>query len=161
MLRNHLITLLSHWLKPQRGWRSFGTTFFRLAQFKTAVLLRDEEETDVSMKMINREVDGTSVVTLDGRIVLGEESKSLREKLKGLIAEGKKQIVLNMDNITYIDSTGLGTLVAAHVSAKTQGASLKLCNLGSKFQELLQLTKLLTVFEVCNTEAAAVASFSN
>jgi anti-sigma B factor antagonist len=80
--------------------------------------------------------------------------------LKGLIAEGKKQIVLNMDDITYIDSTGLGILVAAYVSAKTQGASLKLCNLGRKFQELLQLTKLVTVFEVCNTEAAAVASFS-
>lgn len=115
----------------------------------------------MALKMTSREVDGTSIVTLDGRIVLGEESKSLREKLKGLIAGGKKQIVLNMDNITYIDSTGLGTLVAAHVSAKTQGASLKLCNLGSKFQELLQITKLLTVFEVCDTEAAAVASFSN
>jgi len=111
--------------------------------------------------MTDREVDGTFVVTLDGRIVLGDESKSLREKLKGLIADGKKQIVLNMDNITHIDSTGLGTLVAAHVSAKTQGASLKLCNLGGRFQELLQLTKLLTVFEVCNTEAAAVASVSN
>ena len=115
----------------------------------------------MALKMTNSEVDGTSVVTLDGRIVLGEESKSLRENLKGLVAEGKKQIVLNMENITYIDSTGLGTLVAAHVSAKTQGASLKLCNLGGKFQELLQLTKLVTVFEVCNTEAAAVASFSN
>ena len=114
----------------------------------------------MALKMTNSEVDGTSVVTLDGRIVLGEESKSLREKLKGLIAEGNKQIVLNMDNITYIESTGLGTLVAAQVSAKTQGASLKLCNLGRKFQELLQLTKLLTVFDVCNTEAAAVASFS-
>ena len=115
----------------------------------------------MALKMTDSEVDGTSVVTLDGRIVLGEESKSLREKLKGLIAEGKKQIVLNMDNITYIDSTGLGTLVASQVSAKTQGASLKLCNLGRKFQELLQLTRLVTVFEVCKTEAAAVASFSN
>jgi len=110
--------------------------------------------------MADRETNGTSVVTLEGRIVLGEESKSLREKLKGLIAEGKKQIVLNLDNVTYIDSTGLGTLVASQVSANTQGASLKLCNLGRKFQELLQLTKLVTVFEVCNTEAAAVASFS-
>jgi anti-sigma B factor antagonist len=119
------------------------------------------EERNMALKMTNSEVDGTSVVALDGRIVLGEESKSLREKLKGLIAEGKKQIVLNMDNVTYIDSTGLGTLVAAQVSAKTQGASLKLCNLGRRFQELLQLTKLMTVFEVCNTEVAAVASFSN
>src|ERR1700682_1628127 len=111
--------------------------------------------------MTNSEVNGTFVVTLDGRIVLGEESKSLRENLKNLIAQGKKHIVLNMSDITYIDSTGLGTLVAAHVSAKSQGASLKLSNLGRKFQELLQITKLLTVFEVCNTEAAAVASFAN
>ncbi len=88
----------------------------------------------MALKITNSETNGTSVVTLDGRIVLGEESKSLREKLKGLIAEGNKQIVLNMDNITYIDSTGLGTLVAAQVSAKTQGASLKLCNLGRRFQ---------------------------
>jgi anti-sigma B factor antagonist len=115
----------------------------------------------MALKITNSETNGTSVLMLDGRIVLGEESKSLREKLKGLIAEGKRQIVLNMDNITYIDSTGLGTLVAAQVSAKTHGASLKLCNLGKKFQELLQLTKLVTVFEVCNTEAAAVASFSH
>jgi anti-sigma B factor antagonist len=126
-----------------------------------AELLPDEEETNMALKITNREVEGVSVVTLDGRIVLGDESNALRVKLKSLIAEGRKQIVLNMDNIKYIDSTGLGILVAAHCSAKTQGASLRLCHLGSKFQEVLQITKLLTVFEVCDTEAAAVASFSN
>jgi anti-sigma B factor antagonist len=115
----------------------------------------------MALKITNREVEGVSVVTLDGRIVLGDESNALRMKLKSLIAEGKKQIVLNMDNITYIDSAGLGILVAAHCSAKTQGASLRMCHLGRKFQEVLQITKLVTVFEVCDTEAAAVASFSN
>ena len=114
----------------------------------------------MALKMMDREVDGVSVVTLDGRIVLGDESNALRVKLKSLIAEGKKQIVLNMDNIKYIDSSGLGTLVAAHWSAKTQGASLRLCHLGSKFQEVLQITKLLTVFDVYNSEAEAVASFA-
>src|SRR5712692_6581421 len=114
----------------------------------------------MALKMTSSEVDGASVVALDGRIVLGEESQALRVKLKGLIAEGKKQIVLNMDNIKYIDSAGLGILVAAHCSAKTQGATLRLCHLGSKFQEVLQITKLLTVVGVCDTEAAAVASFS-
>jgi anti-sigma B factor antagonist len=123
--------------------------------------LSDEEETNMALKMANREVDGVSVVVLDGRIVLGEESNALREKLKSLIAEGKKKIVLNMANIKYIDSSGLGTLVAAHCSAKTRGASLRLCHLGSKFQEVLQITKLVTIFEVYDTEAAAVASFSN
>ena len=109
--------------------------------------------------MTNREVDGVAVVALDGRIVLGEESNALREKVKALMAEGKKKVVLNMDNITFIDSAGLGTLVAAHHSVKTQGASLRLCHLGSKFQEVLQITKLLTVFDVYNSEAEAVSSF--
>jgi len=122
--------------------------------------LSDEEENNVALKMTNREVDGVAVVALDGRIVLGEESNALREKVKALIAEGKKKIVLNMDNITFIDSAGLGTLVAAHHSVKSQGASLRLCHLGSKFQEVLQITKLLTVFDVYNSEAEAVASFS-
>ena len=114
----------------------------------------------MALKMTNREVDGVAVVALDGRIVLGEESNALREKVKGLISGGKKKIVLNMDNVTFIDSAGLGTLVASHHSVKTQGASLRLCQLGSKFQEVLQITKLLTVFDVYNTEAEAVASFS-
>jgi len=115
----------------------------------------------VTIKMTNSEVDGVSVVTLDGRIVLGEESNSFREKLKSMLAEGKKKIVLNMVNIKYIDSSGLGTLVAAHVSAKTQGASVRLCNLGKKFHEVMQITKLLTIFDVYDTEAAAVSSFQS
>jgi anti-sigma B factor antagonist len=118
------------------------------------------EERNMALKMMNSEVDGTSVVTLDGRIVLGEESQALRQKLKSLIAEGNKKIILNMDNIKYIDSAGLGILVAAHVSAKLQGASLILSNLGTHFQEILQITKLVTVFQVFNTEEAAVASLS-
>lgn len=115
----------------------------------------------VTIKMTNSEVDGVSVVTLDGRIVLGEESNSLREKLKSMLVEGKKKIVLNMVNIKYIDSSGLGTLVAAHVSAKTQGASVRLCNLGKTFHEVMQITKLLTIFDVYDTEAAAVSSFQS
>jgi anti-sigma B factor antagonist len=115
----------------------------------------------MTVKMTNSEVEGVSVVELDGRIVLGEESNSLREKLKSLLAEGKKKIILNMANIKYIDSAGLGTLVAAHLSAKTQGASVRLCHLGNKFHEVLQMTKLLTVFDVYDTEEAAVSSFQS
>jgi anti-sigma B factor antagonist len=108
----------------------------------------------------NREVDGVSVLTLYGRIVFGEENNALREGVKSLIAEGKKKIVLDMKNIDYIDSSGLGTLVAAHLSAHTQGAAMRLCNLGRKFSKVLQLTKLMTVFQVYSTEAAAIASFA-
>ena len=78
---------------------------------------------------------------------------------KIMIAAGKKKIVLNVANIKYIDSTGLGTLVAANISAKTQGASVRLCHLGQKFHEIMQMTKLLTVFDVYDTQAAAVSSF--
>jgi anti-sigma B factor antagonist len=115
----------------------------------------------MSIRMTNSEVDGVSVVELDGRIVLGEESNSLGEKLKSLIAEGKKKIVLNMADIKYIDSAGLGTLVAAHLSAKTQDASVRLCHLGNKFHDVLQMTRLLTIFDVYDTEAAAVSSFQS
>ena len=113
----------------------------------------------MALKITDRVVDGVAVAALEGRIVLGEESNALREKVKSLLAAGQKKIVLNMTNVTYIDSSGLGTMVASHTSARAQGASLKICNLGSKFQEILQVTKLVTVFEVCPSEAAAIASF--
>ena len=109
--------------------------------------------------MTNREVDGVSVVALSGRIVLGEESSSLRERVKSLLAAGKKRIVLTMSNVTYIDSAGLGMLVAAHVSAKHEGAAVHLSNLGAKFHDVLQLTRLLTVFSVYDSEAEAIRSF--
>jgi anti-sigma B factor antagonist len=111
------------------------------------------------MKITSKEIDGISVVALNGRIVLGEESNLLRERVKSLISEGKKKIVLNMGNVAYIDSAGLGILVAAHVSAKNQGAALHLSNLGNKFHDVLQLTRLLTVFSVYDTEADAISSF--
>jgi anti-sigma B factor antagonist len=114
----------------------------------------------VALKMTNRVVDGVAVIELEGRIVLGEESTALRETVKGLLGGGQKNIVLNMSNVTYIDSAGLGALVAAHHSAKSQGASLRLSNLGAKFQEVLQVTKLLTVFDVYDSESKAVASFA-
>jgi anti-sigma B factor antagonist len=115
---------------------------------------------NVALKMMDRVMDGVAVVALEGRIVLGEESNALREKVKSLLAAGQKKIVLNMSNVTYIDSSGLGTLVASHTSARSQGASLRLSNLGTKFQEILQVTKLVTVFEVYPSEAAAIGSFS-
>ena len=110
--------------------------------------------------MTIHEVGGVSVVALEGRIVFGEESNALRVKVKSLIAEGKQKIVLDMKEIEYIDSAGLGMLVAAHLNTKAHGTSLRLCNLGGKFQEVLRITKLATVFQICSTEATAVASFS-
>lgn len=114
----------------------------------------------MALKLTSREVDGVAVLTLDGRIVLGEETSALREKVKSLISQGKKKLVLDMKSVTKIDSSGLGALVAAYASAKSGGATLRLSNLGSHLNQLLQVTKLLTVFEVSNSEADAVRSFS-
>jgi anti-sigma B factor antagonist len=114
----------------------------------------------MALKITSHESDGISVLALDGRIVLGEETVALREKVKGLLGEGKKKLVLDLKNVTMIDSSGLGALVAAHSSAKSGGAALRLCNLGSRTNELLQMTRLVTVFEVSNSEAEAVKSFA-
>ena len=110
----------------------------------------------MALKMTDREVDGITVVSMDGRIVLGEESNALRERVRGMLGAKKTKIILDMGNVTYIDSAGLGTLVATYHSARQQGATMKLVNLGQKFKEVLQVTKLLTVFEVHDTEAAAL-----
>ena len=114
----------------------------------------------MALKMSQREVDGVTVVALDGRIVLGAESDALREKVKRLLAEGKKKVVLDVNKIAFIDSAGLGVLVSSHHTAKKEGASLRLCHLDDKFQQVLQITKLLTLLHISNTEAEAVASFS-
>jgi anti-sigma B factor antagonist len=113
----------------------------------------------VALRMTDREVGGVSVLDIEGRIVLGEESNAFREKVKALLAAGKKKIILNLAQVGYIDSAGLGTLVATFHSARSQGATLKLTNLGSKFKEVLQVTKLMTVFDTYENEAAAIASF--
>jgi anti-sigma B factor antagonist len=113
----------------------------------------------VALRMTDREVGGVTVLDLEGRIVLGEESNAFRERVKGLLANNHKKIVLNMSNVSYIDSAGLGTLVATFHSARSQGGTLKLCNLGAKFKEVLQVTKLMTVFDVYDNDAAAVQSF--
>lgn len=114
----------------------------------------------MALKITDRELDGVSVQSLEGRIVLGEETVALREKVKGLLAAGKKKIVLDLKNVTMIDSSGLGALVTAHTSAKSSGATLRLCNLGSRTNELLQMTRLVTVFEVSDSEAEAVRAMT-
>lgn len=113
----------------------------------------------MALRMTDRDVNGVTVIEIEGRIVLGEESNSFREKVKTLLAAGKKKIVLNLSNVSYIDSAGLGTLVATFHSARSQGAVLKLANLGQKFKEVLQVTKLMTVFDTYDNETAAVGSF--
>jgi anti-sigma B factor antagonist len=114
------------------------------------------EVTNLALHIANHKVIGTAVVVLSGRIVLGEETSALRANVNALLASGTKQIILNVDRVEYIDSAGLGILVATSRAAKSHGASLALCNLGSHFEEVMQITKLLTVFDTYKTEADAV-----
>jgi anti-sigma B factor antagonist len=98
-------------------------------------------------------------VDLSGKITLGEGGLTLREEVHKLLAEGKKKIVLNLADVNYIDSSGLGELVSAYTAVKNAGGELKLLNLTSKVRDLLVITKLVTVFDVKDDEAAAVSSF--
>jgi anti-sigma B factor antagonist len=103
-------------------------------------------------------VDDILVVDCAGRIVFGEESAELRETVKKLIAQSGR-IVLNLAHVSYIDSGGLGTLVALYTTARSAGGSIKLANLTERVGDLLQVTKLLTVFEVFDSEKGALESF--
>jgi len=112
----------------------------------------------VSLKMSVREVDGVTVLMCSGRIVFGEEGGELRDKAKSLLAETKK-LVLNLGGVSYIDSGGLGILVSLYTSARAAGADIKLANLTQRVGDLLQITKLLTVFDVHEGEQKAIESF--
>jgi len=113
----------------------------------------------MALKIASREVDGVAVLDLSGRITLGEGSVQLRDAVRGLIGKGKKHILLNLGEVNYIDSSGLGELVSAFTSAKNQQAEVKLLNLTKKVHDLLQLTKLYTVFDIYDDEAHAITAF--
>jgi anti-sigma B factor antagonist len=113
----------------------------------------------VTMKANNRQVGGVTVVDMSGRITLGEGSVVLREAVKDLLAKGQKKILLNLGDVTYIDSSGIGELVSAFTSVRNQGGELKLLKLTKKVHDLLQITKLYTVFDIKDDEAAAIQSY--
>jgi anti-sigma B factor antagonist len=113
----------------------------------------------MSMKVATRQVDGITILDLSGRITLGEGSVTLRDSIRDLLAKGSKNILLNLGNITYIDSSGIGELVSAFTSVKNSGGELKLLNLTKKVHDLLQITKLYTVFDIKDDEATAIGAF--
>jgi anti-sigma B factor antagonist len=112
------------------------------------------------MKIKTRQVDGITIMDCSGRITLGEGSVQLRDAVRDLLGNGSKQILLNLGDVTYIDSSGIGELVSAFTTVRNQGGDLKLLNLTKKVHDLLQITKLYTVFDVKDDEASAVASFA-
>lgn len=113
----------------------------------------------MSMKVTTRQVDGVTILDLSGRITLGEGSVTLRDTIRDLIAKGEKKILLNLADVNYIDSSGIGEMVSAYTSVKNAGGELKLLNLTKKVKDLLQITKLYTVFDIKDDEASAVSSF--
>jgi anti-sigma B factor antagonist len=114
----------------------------------------------MSLKASTRQVDGITVMDLSGRITLGEGSVILRDRIRELLGQGEKKILLNLGDVTYIDSSGIGELVSAFTAVRKEGGELKLLNLTKKVHDLLQITKLYTVFDVKDDEAAAIAGFS-
>jgi anti-sigma B factor antagonist len=137
------------------GWfvnRSAGAVWFQRS------LLRAAKERAMQLKLATRTKDGILVVDCNGRIVFGEESSLLRETVKKAVTENNR-IVLNLGEVNYIDSGGLGTLVALRTTAQNAGGTIKLTNLTKRVGDLLQVTKLLTVFDVYDSEAEAIESF--
>ena len=107
-----------------------------------------------------RNMGNVAILDLHGKITLGENTGILRDELNSLLAQGHKSILLNMGGVSYVDSAGLGELVGAYTTATNQGGSLKLLNLQGKMKDLMQITKLHTIFTIFEDEQSAVSSFS-
>jgi anti-sigma B factor antagonist len=114
----------------------------------------------MELHIVAKDVGGVTVLTLMGRVTLGDESSELRSTIKEHLRQGKKRLVLDLADVNYIDSAGLGTLVAAYTSARNEGGDIRLASVTSKFGELLNITKLVTIFSVHDSVADAVKSFS-
>ena len=112
------------------------------------------------MDIKERVVDGVSVLDLSGKIVLGEGDGQVRERIKDLLSDGQKKILLNLGDVTYVDSAGLGALISSYTTTKREGAQLKLVNLTKRIQDLLAITKLITVFDTYDSEQEAIESYS-
>jgi anti-sigma B factor antagonist len=112
------------------------------------------------MDIVERTVSDVTVLDLKGKMTLGEGDELLKDKINSLLSDGKKKLVLNLEGVPYIDSAGLGEIVRTFTTVSRQGGKLKLLNLTKRIEDLLSITKLLTVFETFDSEADAVKSFS-
>ena len=113
----------------------------------------------VNLKATTRKVGNIAVVDVSGRITLGQETQLLRETIQRLLGDGQKQILLNLGDVAFIDSAGIGELVSAFISARNRGGELKLLKLTRRVRDVVQITKLYTVFDIRDDEAEAVKSF--
>ena len=113
----------------------------------------------MSVKLNSRQVGDVTVIDVAGRITLGEGSSALRDTLRDMIGKNQKKILLNLNDVSYIDSSGIGELVSGFTTVTNSGGQLKLLNLAKRVKDLLQITKLYTVFDVHEDEAGAIRSF--
>jgi anti-sigma B factor antagonist len=113
------------------------------------------------MQISERDSGRVTILDLSGKITLGDGDTLLKDKLHSLLHQGKKNVLLNMGKVQYVDSAGLGAIVSAYTTVTREGGSLKLLNVTGKLQDLLSITKLLTVFETFDTEAEALRSYKN
>jgi len=111
------------------------------------------------MEIRERVVNGISVLDISGKISLGEGDLKIKDRIKDLLTDGQRRILLNLAEVSYIDSAGLGSLISSYATVKREGGSLKLVNLTKRVKDLLAITKLITVFDAFEDEATAVASF--
>jgi len=114
----------------------------------------------VSVKLTTRQVGDVTVVDAVGRITLGEGASTFRDTVRELVGSGHKKMLLNLAEVSYIDSSGIGEMVSGFTTVANQSGQLKLLNLTKRVKDLLQITKLYTVFEVFDDEAAAIRSFA-
>ena len=121
--------------------------------------LHQKGKQGMSMKLTTREVNEVTILDLGDRITLGEESGRLRDTVRGIVAQGSKKIIVNLGEVSYIESSGVGELVSAFTAVKRAGGELKLLNVTKKINDLLVITKLVTVFDVIDDEMTAVRSF--
>lgn len=113
----------------------------------------------MSAKIAIRHVAGVTVLDVSGRITLGEGGVTLRDSIQNALTTGTKKLILNMGEVTYMDSSGVGELTGAYISAKNRDCELKLVHLTKKIDDLMQITKLATIFDIYSEESEAVASF--
>lgn len=111
------------------------------------------------MNIKERVVEGVSILDISGKIVLGEGDVQIRERIKDLLADGQRKILLNLGDVNYLDSAGLGALIGSYTTVKRETGQLKLMNLTKRIQDILAITKLITVFDTFDNEKEAIASF--
>ena len=113
----------------------------------------------MALEITQREMNGIYLLSLKGRLALGQESSGLRTMVDTLLSSGATRIVINLELVHYVDSAGLGALIELHRKTKAKGGHMKLSNLGPNLKQALEISRLLPLFETCTTEAAAIASF--